>query len=514
MSLSPIFPQVESNNGELRVSQHDVLRDQSAEIAAEVTPVNYAFPPGDVDRYLANNNEGSTDMAPAFNAAFKVAKTSGHDVTFGRRWPYLLASPIDATQDTGSAQYGYSVRNIGNCNADTNNPPTYPCILTDHTGHVFDCAGAVAINWYDVSIGEPASSSAKKTGWFLARNSAESGSIHRFHNCRARLSCSEAVVYNYGAEDDIYNDCQFFNTNTGGNAHWMLFTSNNIRSLSSTFITIATGNQSTIGHFINGGSFALFTDNASGKGLYLENIRLFKMIGPHIICGHMGVAAHSHVFIDTTNGASDNLTMIGVSGEQSSPSPNYGIYAGDTAVTMGNWLVLSCTFPNSINSIKGHANVNWGGLKFWGINNESTGGGVNLAGTVNTSYIDNVDGGLTIGTRSENNIDTLSKVISTPGDAYLRLRDENGATNEKNYQIRSDSGQFRIDMLSDAGAVTNTPFLIDRTTSTPDVMQLSATAYKLGALPGSYANDAAASAAGIAIGQLYRNGSVAMIRVT
>ena len=39
-------------------------------------------------------------------------------------------------------------------------------------------------------------------------------------------------------------------------------------------------------------------------------------------------------------------------------------------------------------------------------------------------------------------------------------------------------------------------------------------ANKIGPVGGPYANDAAAAAGGVAIGQLYRNGSVVQVRVT
>jgi hypothetical protein len=71
MALSPIFPQLESANGELRVSDHDALKRTDAEIAANVTPVNYAFPTGDVRRYGAVG-DGETDDAEAINTAFSI----------------------------------------------------------------------------------------------------------------------------------------------------------------------------------------------------------------------------------------------------------------------------------------------------------------------------------------------------------------------------------------------------------------------------------------------------------
>lgn len=48
----------------------------AAETAASVTPVNFAYAPGTVDRYGTNSSPGSTDMLTAINAAIGVANVT------------------------------------------------------------------------------------------------------------------------------------------------------------------------------------------------------------------------------------------------------------------------------------------------------------------------------------------------------------------------------------------------------------------------------------------------------
>lgn len=60
----PLLPVFETINGESRMLEHDALKQTDAEIAARVTPVNYAFAPGDIRRY-----GGSPDAAAATNDA-------------------------------------------------------------------------------------------------------------------------------------------------------------------------------------------------------------------------------------------------------------------------------------------------------------------------------------------------------------------------------------------------------------------------------------------------------------
>jgi hypothetical protein len=51
MALSPIFSYHDSNSGKSRVREHDALKQTDAEIAAGVTPVNYAYGPDDPRRF-------------------------------------------------------------------------------------------------------------------------------------------------------------------------------------------------------------------------------------------------------------------------------------------------------------------------------------------------------------------------------------------------------------------------------------------------------------------------------
>src|SRR5689334_408622 len=74
------------------------------EITAVVTPTNYAYPPGHVDRYGNNTNPGTTPMDAAFQAAINQARVGGADVVWGDTGLYVLAGlgsspalPLDCT---------------------------------------------------------------------------------------------------------------------------------------------------------------------------------------------------------------------------------------------------------------------------------------------------------------------------------------------------------------------------------------------------------------------------------
>lgn len=61
MALSPIFPQIESATGELRVVEHERLKRNDPENLADITPENFAFEVGDIRRYGALSGEDCTE---------------------------------------------------------------------------------------------------------------------------------------------------------------------------------------------------------------------------------------------------------------------------------------------------------------------------------------------------------------------------------------------------------------------------------------------------------------------
>lgn len=69
-----IAPAIDSVTSALIGSTLDSLKRTAPEIAAGVTPVNYAYPPGYVYRYGTNANPGTTDMTVAINTAADVCR--------------------------------------------------------------------------------------------------------------------------------------------------------------------------------------------------------------------------------------------------------------------------------------------------------------------------------------------------------------------------------------------------------------------------------------------------------
>lgn len=376
----------------------------AAETSASVTVVNPWYPPLTVDRYVTNIS-GVTDTVSGWNAAIKVAKTSGGTVRYGATAPYLVMSPIDCTQAAGSTQFGFTIVQEANFTASTLNPPTYPSIIAKHTGHVFDCAGATGINFENVTVGTD-TTTFPKTCWFLARNTAGSSQIHRFTKCMVHGKFSNSIVYNYGSENEQYVGCQFFNVSTGAGTRVITWTGSNISSLSSTFIAIATGVQSCIDHQVIGGQFWNASGDAAADVFYLEGATdSIKIHGPWVKCGVQGGAGgRAIVYVDGTNSISNFISIYNLTTEHAGGGVNqnkYGILFSNNVRTPTGWMIDGGVWDNQTFAIAcAGASVALDNFTIRDIS-ESVSHGISVPGTLQNSYFagPNV---LSIGTSSRN----------------------------------------------------------------------------------------------------------------
>ena len=238
-----------------------------AALAATIPPivsiVNYSYPPGYVDRYETNVTPGTTDMSAAFSSAFAVAgyvgnpttapKTSGCSVRWGATGQYYLGSPVNCTQIRGVVAHDETSGNASSI------PPG---VIIGHAGHGFDLSGSTELVFNNVSA-TSAPGMVPKTLFFMARNTAGSGAgIHRFNNVRTASNCTFSnVFYSYGSEENIYSNCEIYNSQGGSTC--FNHTTTNTSAYSSTFMSIASGNQSNSVHRHVGGSYVNLGNSGS-----------------------------------------------------------------------------------------------------------------------------------------------------------------------------------------------------------------------------------------------------------
>ena len=294
-------------------------------VAGEVGVTNYTYPVGNILRYGAPM-DGVGDDAPATNAAAKAAGLSGGTVIIPGAVTFL--TPVNLT--TLITAKGLTIVGTGKTSVNG------ALVTVKHTGHGFDCTGAVDLVFNNITVaGDPTTT--PKTGWLLARElyvplpsgSATSGR-HVFINCRSVGAFTNAAVYSYGSEENDYHSCRFFNTKVNGKV--LALTGYNTQGLSSTFVTIATGGQSNLITNIFGGSWWA-AGGATSDVFYLEAASGVNVYGAWMLAGASAVAGRALCYVDSTNASSDFVRFFGIHGENVADyqQQRFGVYFGGEA---------------------------------------------------------------------------------------------------------------------------------------------------------------------------------------
>lgn len=340
---------IETLNGVLDFTFDDSRVKTRQEVAADIEPVNKAYRELDVKRYGAVG-DGVTDDTPAFNRAAQVARITGGAILVSKPpVQYLLTSPWNLTNgNTTDPQFGFIIR--GEAAAYDNDTSAH--ILIRHTGHALDCAGTSSVRLRDLVIATDATTF-PDVGVFLARNSIGNSQFFKAQNVTIIGKFSEAVLYNYGTETGVTIGCTFYN-NADTDACVEYITSHNILGLTSTFITIATGEQSTICHRHYGCDYFMNSTNSGADCVKLDNANHVYYKDCFMDC-----RGRSFIFVDPTNGGTAFAHIDGIDGENSSPVPTYGICFGAAsgATTHLGWQIENSFFPSTTRAIFAGANV-------------------------------------------------------------------------------------------------------------------------------------------------------------
>ena len=315
-----------------------------------------AWPVGLDIRDFGAKGDGVTDDTAAIQAAINACRLTGGTVHFPVG-VYLVTASLDVTLASGDPLHGMTFAGNG-CPQSDSNVTTGPLIHAKHTGHVFDCSGRRDIWWENIGIFGDATTT-PQTGWFMARNAAGSGAgRHRFLNCRTVGSFSKAYVYNYAAEEVTFIACDFVNAKA--NVDGMVTTSYNILSLSSTFITIATGIQSMTVVDIQGGSHQV--TGGTGTVFRLDGVTGMWMRGCWMFAGSKTTAGLALVFLDGTNSASGAIVMDQCIGENATHLQTYGLYAANGTRTWVGITVRDCRWATGTYAIYGDNSQTFDGL--------------------------------------------------------------------------------------------------------------------------------------------------------
>lgn len=318
-----------------------------AELAGGITPINYSYPHGCVDRYGTNSVPGTTDMTAAWNAALKQAKQPGGAViTFGATGWYYTSAPLDATFTGTANQNGILIRPVSGPSQDQGHG-----ILADHSGvAIFDCTGCDSFVAYDLNIVSPVGRAAgfcPATGIFWARSSFGESAYHRLFNCRVVGSYSVAPFYNYGTEDTLLSGCYFANYCTSPTTCTRVYTANNRYALHSTFVSVFSGAVSTTDQTVIGCQDYNAAGTSTSDCVFLEGVAGYASYGGWAYSASPSANGRALHFIDQGFFGSSNITIIGQKCETSTFQQQYGMLISNDAQTATAFTIDSCFWPNA-----------------------------------------------------------------------------------------------------------------------------------------------------------------------
>jgi len=418
---------------------------------------------------------GATDSTAAFQAAIDSGAKYiiiPHPTTY-----YLLNSPIDMT-----SSYDGSINRCGitldfQSSNDVNITPngSQP-IYASHTGTagpVIDMTGSRDCVIYDMSCyGDPAN---PPTCMLLLQRAAISegsttcggGGRHNFYGLKSSGRFSEAVIYNYASEENVYNGLYLIQAMPGKAT--VTVTGFNIAGVTSPFEFNPSGGQSNVGHTFIGCHLLSQGDSGSTNEvvLLLEAGGDLSYQGGFMYCPH-GLA---YVFISHTNSTFNYLTINGVRGENGvlnggtglyENQPHYGVYYGtgaspqtDVYHSFTNWRCSATYALRNGYIIYIQDNITVEGLVVSNVTNVI--GGLLRFDTLKNSYITHgtqvVDG---------TNVSTTGESYRNTFTGWAANRDLTGA-NTDNIYLNTDDGDVASDhagvwtpvLLAGATPVTN-----------------------------------------------------------
>ena len=416
----------------------------AAETAASITPTNYTYPWGAVDRYQTNavpvtsantnvsaGTSTATDMTVGFQAAINQARLGGADVTWGYSGTYLLATgALDCTFAGTGNQTGITFRQIGHASFDA-----LGGIYVQHNAYtVFDMTGTDGFKFYDACIYTSShSGSSPQTCWLTARNTHGGGCLPTFHNTIVQGYFSTAVLYNYSAEQGLYYGNRWYNYSTATGACVVAITATNYFKGSSTFMsssyaTIYSGSISCTVHRFIGGDYQMPGASNTSDLFYFEGgAAKIDISGCYGVCNNGAAGGRSVLYFDNTNAGCGRASINDFRLDDSGFFPSYGVYiSGTHAFT--DLTIKSCYLPHATNYLCGAGSEVIENTTIIQPSWSTTNGGVSVYEAVGCSFHTG-SMSLTVG-NSENNlyVGTLANwTITTPIGGDIKLDTGAGA---------------------------------------------------------------------------------------
>jgi hypothetical protein len=465
MALTPILNTLNSVNGATRAYEDDSRKRTDAEIAADVTPVNYAFAPPDLRRYGVDVT-GDIDSTSAIEDAIAAAMAPG-----GTRCIYHPGGNIRHESQIHLV-WGLSVRGVSRdvarftYDGDTDVSAWIDDTNTPNTG------GAANVLFRDVHITTTAGSGDGGTNAGIELLSG-GASYYKVEHCKINGGFFYGIIID-GCEVSHFRYNIIEPSPSESIAIWLVSGEDRLPGQDPRYtnnVAISRNNlRGDYGIVSDGGSNQWFTDNNFENlkvAMVLANVSGFRITGNEI------------EGTKTTGAANIQFRTLGLDG--SAKGASFGGTIAD------NYLLAAMTSSSSTLTFIG-ADYHQAIL----ISGNTFGGNVGAASDIDVTRLANSHVGPNL---SGNTVGQHYSGVHNDAYGNTLWPAQNGFAGSTVGSDRFAHGDTRYPHEFYGG------------------VSVSGGALSLTNL-GNYANDAAAAAGGVAIGSCYRNGSVVQVRVT
>lgn len=356
----------------------------AAEISLGITPVNFGMAYGTLDRYGTNFVPGTTDMSLATQHWMSVGLVTGGELRYGPG-PYLLTSPINCTFSGAGGCPGVTVRSLGtghNTNANAQG------FLLNHNGIGFDCTGNDTIQFVDPCIKTLVPSvNIPICAILFARNATGASLLNRVVRPKIVGYFRVAAVYNYGSEQFVIENGYVANYNPAANTACFIASGNNVAGLTSTFVTIATGGQSTTVIDAINMSYLNVGGTSTSDCVRLEAVQGYHQFGgwQDAPGGRALIYIDQTVFVGVTPNPTNLCSVYGLKSEHTGSPVRYGILWGASTVPSSintGWTISGCRLETTVNAIAAvDANTTLDGFTLDPVSEQAS-LGLNIPGTI------------------------------------------------------------------------------------------------------------------------------------
>ena len=282
--------------------------------------------------------EWGNDDAAAFQLAWNACITAGGGIVYAPTGSYFISQLNMTGTSTATILYGDGV------NA-TRLFPFNISAYTTSSGHMFDMSGSGYIGIHNLQIGSFGTLAIPKTCIFMATQTPGGiGGRTSINRVYASGQYSISTLYNYGCPSLFsIQDCDFYNYYPGSGFHnVMTLTGTNLQSLTSAFLTVATGTQSTSDILFNQVEFHKFAGaGADNAVITLDTVGNVQF--------NSGVITGGSTYYVTFYGTNGTVSFLNVTFETESqpvePTNVYNINSG--GVTITQLFEPACSYINT-----------------------------------------------------------------------------------------------------------------------------------------------------------------------